>query len=66
MLMLVWLENNLFVLGLLAMLAGLAAGAVLTRSQRTAGIIDSRGPSGSASGDRRKKSPEARHRARSR
>lgn len=64
MLMLGWLENNLFVLGLLAMLAGLAVGAVLTRSQRAA--IDLRGPSGFVSGDRRKKSPEARHRARSR
>jgi hypothetical protein len=41
--MLMWLENHLIVLGLLAILVGLGLGALLARAQRKAGrITDSR------------------------
>jgi hypothetical protein len=47
--MLEWLENHLIVLGLLAVFAGLALGAVVTRAQRKAGS-DSRRRSAASSG----------------
>lgn len=49
--MLEWLENHLIVLGLLAVFAGLALGAVVTRAQRKAGsVADSRRRSAASSG----------------
>ena len=49
--MLEWLENHLIVLGLLAVFAGLALGAVVTRAQRKAGGgADSRRRSAASSG----------------
>jgi hypothetical protein len=51
MLMLVWLENHLIVLGLLAIVVGLGLGAVLASAQRNAGrITDSRRRSAASSG----------------
>jgi type III secretory pathway component EscT len=50
MLMLVWLENHLIVLGLLAIVVGLGLGAVLAHAQRNAGrITDSRRGSAASS-----------------
>lgn len=51
--MLVWLENHLIVLGLLAVFAGLALGAVVARAQRKMGsTADSRRRSAASSGTR--------------
>ena len=51
MLMLVWLENHLIVLGFIAIVVGLCLGAMLGRAQRQAGRnTDSRRRSAPASG----------------
>lgn len=51
MLMLVWLENHLIVLGLVAIIAGLIMGAALGRAQRKVGRITApRRPSAPSSG----------------
>jgi len=60
MLMLVWLENHLIVLGLLAIVVGLGLGAVLARAQRNAGrITGPRRPSVASSNERGKRTTGA-------
>lgn len=67
---LIWIENHLILLGLLAVLSGLGLGALLTRTQRNAGSATvsarrSSAPSGPGSSTTATGSARPRYQARS-